>query len=201
MLAGSSVEKQLEAHAAGTGATSTIAASMQTPFFYTSANVARVNVALEIPSSLLTFEKVKGKFHSELNVLGIAYRKDGSVGARFSDKVKFDLESKQDAKNLQKKPLHYENQFDVASGEYTLKVAFSAGGERVGKVESPLAVEPYADHQFALSGVALSKEMHKSAELGALLDTELIEDRVPLIYKGIQIVPADRAASRRMTPH
>jgi hypothetical protein len=40
---------------------------------------------------------VKGKQHSELNILGIAYRKDGSVGARFSDTVKVDFETKREA--------------------------------------------------------------------------------------------------------
>jgi len=36
-----------------------IAATIQTPFFYTGPNVARVNVAMEIPASALKFEKEK----------------------------------------------------------------------------------------------------------------------------------------------
>ena len=51
-----------------------------------------MNLAMEIPSDSLKFDKEKGKYHANVNVLGIAYRPDGSVGARFSDTVNLDLE-------------------------------------------------------------------------------------------------------------
>ncbi len=79
MLAQSPVAKQLEMRAASKQ-DGDVDAMLQLPFFYTSPNVARVNVAMEIPGTSFKFEKEKGKQHSELNVLGIAYRKDGSVG-------------------------------------------------------------------------------------------------------------------------
>jgi hypothetical protein len=96
-LAGNSVEKDLENRVAGTAA-GTVKASMQTPFFYTSPNTARVNMAMEISADTINFEKAKKKFHSELNILGIAYRADGTVGAKFSDTVKLDLENKRNWK-------------------------------------------------------------------------------------------------------
>jgi len=42
-----------------------------------------------------------------LNVLGIAYRPDGTIGARFSDTVNMDLE-KDEWKEFTKLPYHYE---------------------------------------------------------------------------------------------
>ena len=39
----------------------------------------------------LKFEKQSSNLHSTLNVLGIAYKPDGTVGARFTDVVEFDF--------------------------------------------------------------------------------------------------------------
>jgi len=47
--------------------------------FFTGANVARVNVAMELPAASFNSRKDKGKLRSTLNVLAIAYKKDGSV--------------------------------------------------------------------------------------------------------------------------
>jgi hypothetical protein len=107
---------------------------MQVPFFYTSTNTARVYVAMDIPTSSVKVEKVKGKQHAEINVMGIAYRADGNVAAKFTDVVKKDFEEKKQAEEFVKKPFRYDNQFDLGSGEYTLKVVFSEGGAGFGKV-------------------------------------------------------------------
>jgi VWFA-related protein len=189
LLAGNPTEKTLEARAASAQA-GNVTASMELPFFYTSSNVARVNVALEIATGDLKFEKQKGKFHSAVNVLGLAYLPDGSVGARFSDTVNLDFEDKKQAEAFKEKPMHYESQFDVASGKYNLKVVYASAGESFGKIEMPLVVEPYDAKQFSMSGLALSKEARPAADLGTSLDTLLLEDRVPLIAQGMQLVPA-----------
>jgi hypothetical protein len=148
-----------------------------------------VNVALEITPDSLKFEKEKGKMHSAVNVLGVAYRKDGSVGARFSDIVNLDLLDKGEVDKFKKQPLHYENQFDIASGEYNFTVVFSSGGENFGKLQTPLVVEPYQTGEFALSGLALSKQARRTADPATGLDASLLEDRTPLISSGVQIVP------------
>jgi VWFA-related protein len=187
LLAGNPIEKTLESRASAAQA-GTVAASMQLPYFYTGPNVARVNVAMEIPPGVMKFEKVKGKFHAEMNVLGIAYNADGSVGARFSDTLKRDFEEKKQVEEFEAAPFHYENEFEVASGKYTLKVVFSAGGANFGKIESPLTIDPWAS-QFGLSGIALSKQIHKQAAMAVGLDQSLIEDRVPLVTQGVQVIP------------
>jgi hypothetical protein len=186
VLAGNPVEKTLESRVSGSAA-GNIAATIQTPFFYTGPNVARVNIAMEIPASALKFEKEKGRFQAEMNVLGVAYKPDGSVGARFSDTIKRDFEDKKQVEAFQQLPFHYENQFEAASGDYNLKVVFSAGGSNFGKLEAPLKIEPWSS-QFGLGSIALSREFHPAAQMGAL-DASLIEDKVPLIAGGAQVIP------------
>ncbi len=188
LLAGKPVEQDLENRATGSQP-GTVTASMLAPFFYTSPNTARVDVAIEIPSESLKFEKVKGKLHSEVNVLGIAYKLDGAIAARFSDTVKLDLENQKELAAFKQKPLHYENQFDVASGKYNFKVVFSSGGESFGKLEQPLVVDPNDGTQFGLSALALSKEVHRVSELETALDAELLEGRAPLVALGFQFTP------------
>ena len=189
LLAGNPIEKTLEARAASAQA-GNIAASMQLPFFYTGTNTARVNVAMDIPTDSLKFAKDKGKFHADVNVLGIASAKDGTVGARFSDTVKLEFPDKKQMEAFQQRPYHYENQFDIAAGQYNLKVVFGSSNDSFGKVEMPLAVEPYDTKQFGLSGIALSKEVYRASDMGSSLDAELISDRKPLVASGMQIVPA-----------
>jgi hypothetical protein len=189
LLAGKPIEKDLESRANGTQS-GNVAATMAVPFFYTSNNVARINLAMEIPTSSIKFEKEKGKQHAEVNVLGIAYKADGSVAARFSDTVNLDLDGKKEVQEFQKEPLHYENQFDVASGQYTLKVAFNFGGDTFGKLEAPLNIDPYDGKQFSVSGIALSHNVHRVSDMATGLDDVLLQDHTPLVVQGMQVVPS-----------
>jgi VWFA-related protein len=188
LLAGKPTEKELESRANGSQA-GNLKASMQAPFFYTSPNTARVNLAMEIPADFLKFEKEKGKQHAEINVLGIAYKADGSVGARFSDTVNLDFDGKKEAEQFTRQSFHYENQFDIGPGQYNLKVVFSSSGQSFGKIEAPLAIDPYDGKKFTVSALALSKEMHRVSDLATGLDAQLLEDRTPLVTMGMQIVP------------
>jgi hypothetical protein len=188
LLSGKPVEKVLESRAAAPQP-GNIGASMQVPYFYTSANMARVNVAMEIPSDSLKFQKQKGKLHAAMDVLGIATTAEGTVGARFSDTLKLDFDDQRQIDALKLKPLHYENQFDIASGAYTIKIVFSAGGDSFGKLELPLVVGEYQPNQFGLSGLALSKESHLATDLRLDVETLLIDDQTPLIANGKRIIP------------
>src|SRR5581483_3562126 len=114
MLAGNPSEKDLEIRAAA-AQPGNVSAQMQLPYFYTAPNVARVNVAMEIATDKIKFEKQKGKYHATVNVLGLANLPDGSVGARFSDALKLEFDEKKEMEAFQGHPMHYENQFDVAS--------------------------------------------------------------------------------------
>jgi hypothetical protein len=196
LLSGKPAEKDLETRAQATEA-GTIATPLQLSYFYTGANTARIDVAMEIPATSVKFEKLKGKQHGEVNILGIAYKGDGSVGARFSDTVKLDFDDKKQIEEFEKKPLHYDNQFDVATGKYTFKVVFRAGGEDFGKMERPLDVPEYDGKKFSISGIALSTEIHKVDQVEAGLDQLLLEGRTPLIAAGMQVTPTGNSAFKK----
>ena len=181
LLAGTVAGQDLERRAAAAQAGG-IGALMQLSYVYLSPGVARVNLAMEVPPDALKFESQKGKLHAEINFLGIASAADGTVGARFSDSLRLDPDSKG-------KPLHYEKEFKIVPGNYNFTMAFSSGGESVGKLEMPLTVDTRQPGQLALSGLVLSKEAHPAAELGLGM-AGLVENRTPLIAEGVQIVPS-----------
>ena len=187
VLADKPIAKQLEAHALGSES-GDITGSLAAPFFYTSPGTARVNLALDVAGSSIKFDKEKGKYHAVLNVLGVATKSDGTVAARFSDAVDLEMDKKQ-LDDFAGKPYHYENQFYIASGQYTLNVAVNAG-DKYGKFEVPLVVDPYDKAQFSMSGLALSKEFHKIGDRPENLDAMLLQDRTPLVTQGLQIVPS-----------
>jgi hypothetical protein len=188
LLAGKPIGHELENYAGGSQP-STVPSSMETPFFFTSANVARVSLAMEVPSSSIRFAKEKGKFRSDVNVLGIATRSDGSEAARFSDTVHLEFQ-KQQLAEFNKEPFHYENQFDIAPGQYRLTVVFGSGPENLGKLEAPLAIDSYDGKQLSLSSLALSKELHPVSQTQGELDADLMEGHTPLVIQGMQLVPA-----------
>jgi VWFA-related protein len=187
-LEGKPVEKQMEAQASG-AAEGTIHASMQAPYFYSAPNVARVNLTMEIPGDALVFNKDKGKYHANVNILGIAYKPDGSVGARFSDTLSMEME-KDEWKEFTKGPYQYQNQFDAAPGTYKLAVVLSSGGQGFAKLETPLQIEAFDGNKLTLGGVVLSSSLRRVDEIPTEVDATLLEDRKPLIVKGMQITPA-----------
>ena len=186
-LAGKPIVRDLETRAAT--AVPTSGGSLQAPFFYTSPNEARINLAMEIPSSTIDFEKVKGKYHADVNVLGIAYRTDGSVASRFSDEISMDYE-KDEWQKFTRAPMRYQNQFSIAPGQYKLDVVLSGGGQKFGKYEVPLVIEPYDGTTFSLSGVALSSQMRRISDTESDLDADLLADRLPMIVQGVELTPS-----------
>ena len=180
--------KVLEEQAASSRPTD-FAVSLSAPHFYTGADVARVNLTLAVPAGSLAFEKEKGKFHYEINILGIAYDDHNSVAARFSDTIKMDLEKK-DQKEFSKGSYTYRNNFNIAPGNYTLKVVLAAGGQKFGKYEKPLSIAPYNGSEFRISSVALSSQMQPVSNLTAGLDAALLEERTPLVTRGMEIIPS-----------
>ena len=199
MLAGKPIEKEMESRASVSGATAGNAASnaasgagagsLEAPFFYTSPNEARVHLAMEVPTASIDCPKVKGKYHADVNVLGIAYRPDGTVASRFSDEVTLDMEKDQWEK-FTKEPMPYQNQFSLAPGEYRLSVVVSGGGDKFAKFEIPLAVDAYDGKKFSLSAVALSNQFQPVSEMGSTLDADLLADRAPLMVRNMEITPS-----------
>jgi VWFA-related protein len=176
-------EKELETVADSPAAASG-GASIALPFFYRGPNVARVDMALDIPSA--SFEPVQtgGKLQAELAVLGLVYTPAGKVAARFSDKAHFEFATREQFDEFARQPLHYEHQFDVAAGKYNFKVVYRSAKDRFGKVEAPLGVDPWDGRKLGLSAIALSHEV----EVAPATDEALDEGPQPLVFRGMQIV-------------
>jgi VWFA-related protein len=188
LLKGKPEGKVLEERAASPQA-GEIPVSLSAPYFYVEPGVARVNLALSIPGSAIDFEKQKGISHSDVNVLGIAYRENGSIAARFSDTVKLDYQKKE-LKDFSKGSFDYQNTFNIAPGSYTLKLVLSAGGEKFGKYVVALVVEPFSGNDLSLGGPALGDKFVSVSQLTANMDAALLEERTPLVFNGMQLVPS-----------
>jgi VWFA-related protein len=164
----------------------TTAASASLPFFYEPNGVARVNLALEIPSPVLEAGDLYGKVHAEIDVLGVAYvPTSGAVAARFTHKMKFDFDTRKQFDDFLRRPLHCEHQFEIAPGAYLFKVVFRSGKDRFGAVEAPLAVDAFQGTQLGLSAIALSRNVQPISPEAAEEDAESGE--VPLIFRGNRI--------------
>jgi len=183
--------------AAAAAASGILTAAMQLPYFYASANVARVNLAMEIPTSKIKFEKAKGKPHAELRVTGVATKPGGEVAGRFNDTVNLDFESTKESDAFAKQPYHYEYQFNLPPGQYHLGVTVEAGEGISGKVEMPLVVDAWDGRLIGLSGVALSRDSRAVPDLVSDLDDSLLEDHRALVAGPRQIVPSGSNRFRR----
>jgi hypothetical protein len=188
VLAGKAEGKALEAQLAGSQASGghmTADAS----YFYMAANDALVNVAVALPADALNFEKEKKNFKCDVTILGVAYRPDGSVAARLSDSRPLNFD-KQEYKDFADTGFIYRSGFDIAPGQYTLKIAVGTGGNGVAKQEIPLTVQPYNGKQFSLSGVVLSNQFQPVSQSAVTLDEALLEDQKTFVAQGMQIQPS-----------
>lgn len=187
LLVGQPIEKDLENFVKGSD-NGSVEAALQAPFFYTSGNTVRVTAAISIPTEAWKFEKHKGKFHGEMNLLGIAYRQDGTVAARFSDSVKLDFDSKKALDAFyEKSQVNFRKEFEAVPGVYTLKVVFNVGSG-FGKLEIPMNAEA-GDNQLRASAIAFSQDFHPVAKGDAAVDSSLTDDRTPLIYGETEFIP------------
>jgi len=199
LLSGTAAEKEMDNRAAGDQRGS-LTAALQLPYFYAEPNLARLHMAMEIPTKNVTFAKVKTKFHAEVQLLAVAVQADGAEGARFSDTVKLDFNRQEEVDAFLKQPLHYEGQFEVASGSYTLKVVLATGGENFGKLETPLTIDPYDGKKLMLSGLALSKQIRSLADPGQVQEAQLLEGVAPLIFQDLRLVPTGDNWLRKSDP-
>ncbi len=204
LLSGKPAELQLETHIQGTEP-GDIVSPAQVTYFYTGPDTARVDLAMDIPADKIKFEKVKGKLHSDINILGLAYKPDGTIGARFSDTMKLEADDKKEADKIVEKPLHYQAQFDAASGDYRFKIAFTTNnGADFGKLEVPLDIEPFDGKDFRMSSILLSANIHKIGPEDLGIEADLVDGRTPFIAvsgpNSFQVTPAGNTSFKKTDP-
>ncbi|HEY6291995.1 MAG TPA: VWA domain-containing protein [Terriglobia bacterium] len=187
-LAGKPEAKTLEAQLAGSQPGSA-QMSAEASYFYAGADDAVVNVALAVPGDALKFEKDQKEFKSEVSILGAAYRPDGTVAARFSDSRSLSFDKK-DMKDFTQQSFNYHTGFEIAPGQYTLKVIVSTGANSFAKQELPITVRPYNGNQFSISGVVLSDQIHRVQDSAVSLNEALLEDQKVFVAQNYQFQPS-----------
>ena len=95
----------------------------------------------------------------ELDELAVQARGAGGQGLAWLPGPLDKFLSDAEVKKFLEKPYVYQNQFEIGSGQYKLKVVFTSGNNSFGKLETPLVVDSYDAKQFSMSAVALSKDV------------------------------------------
>jgi VWFA-related protein len=180
--------ESLETRAAAI-ATSTMNANAQLSWFYIGTNRANVLVAAEADLANVALKKDATGLHGKLEVVGIVSRPDGAEAARFADTVNVDFDDEQHAAAFLQTPWHYQHQFAAAAGSYLFRLAIGAGPDAIGKVETPLTIEPWNSTSFAIGDIALSRGT-RVANGDSELDAIDPENRAPLVASGKEFVPA-----------
>jgi len=187
LLKGAPEDKKLEGYLAA-GKQGNIHPGMQASVFIGAAGNARVDVDVELP-----FEQVKSKdlkdWAQPVDVLILAYGKDGRVFARHSELVPAD-------KDLASNPIlsldwasisftfvRYDAQIELPPGEYKLGFAYSHGPD-FGIAVVPLAVDNYDGSQFSISSIALCKRVRGAGE------KPVAKEFVPLAAGSNEYTPA-----------
>jgi hypothetical protein len=66
----------------------------------------------------------------------------------------------------------------------------SGGGDTFGKFESPLQIDSYDGKSMSLGGIVLTNSATRVSDIPTGIDSILLEDRTPLVVKGMQVVPS-----------
>jgi hypothetical protein len=206
---GKEMERDLASAEAGK-----ISLSLQTGIFLTDTDSVRVHIALEFPWKSLKHEWRYQRLYATIGVMGMAYRKDGTVATRFSDQACCPSDdphiiegatSDQDfsAFDLVHIPNRYDTQIDLPPGEYDLRVVLS-DGSKFGRVEVPLTVDQYDRTQLAVSSVVLCKRFHEVGAVSpkdtAQLLAQYMPQYVPLVSKSMEVTPAGDTRFKKGDP-
>jgi hypothetical protein len=174
-----SAQGALEARAAG-GVHGNIEVGLQLSWFYSKPDVAVVDIAMDIDSQAM---KIKG-LHGEFNVLGIAYRQDGSVAARVGDTIKLDFDTPTQLNAFLKTHYRYSKQFNISPGRYNFRMAVGSGDQAFGTARRPLDVAPWSGQTMSVSGIALGVQDYPLTDVTAELDNSMLEARIVLPRRG-----------------
>ncbi len=146
--------------------------SLQAGFFYTGENRARAYLALGFPWQSLWHRWKKGKLYASIAVLGMVYRKDGALAARFSswwwdshDFPDFVQRTPGNSQNAYPSldftllPADCETEVDLPPGQYKLRVVLS-DGKKYGRVTMPLDIPRRDADDLGLSSIFLARRYH-----------------------------------------
>jgi hypothetical protein len=219
-LKGTDAGAQMEAEAAS-AQPGKLPLSVQAVATFNDASTGRVNIAVEFPWRALN-AYWDGNFRSaDVNLLGLVYKEDGSLAARFSDVAyspkTFDFHKANrlgDWRDVLPKeflesrlPTRYEMQIYLARGTYKLRIVVT-DGKNFGLADVPFTVENYNANNLAISGIVLSKRFVDMAAVwpppDAANHTESLKrdlstapEYVPLVSEGKGYTPTGDTVFRQ----
>ena len=158
-------------------------------YFYDSPRSAKVLLATQIRLEKAKFQKFDKQLGTNLNIMGIAYAEDNSMAARFSETVPIRFDREKEAE-VRKGNLRYRNYFRLRPGKYRLKLAVSDASSNLGSTEQSLDVPGFPDQGFAGSSLVVAERGAQLPNLIENLQTQLLDERDPLLYSGTQVEPS-----------
>ena len=205
-LIGTTLGKQLESNLATPR--SKVDITFLAADFFTDTEAARVHVVLDWPWESLKLDS------TTYGVLGMVFKKDGSLATRFSDLLEYP--SPEELRELNGAYVYhdsadiatrYETQLILPPGEYDVRIALS-DGTKFGRAETPLTVQSHDRNELAISKITLCKQIQDaspySASSGAQSPgnwtTKIPGSYVSLVSKDIEFKPtADTRFKKRET--
>jgi hypothetical protein len=185
---------------------------LQAGFFWMDANTVRADLTLEFPWDSLRRTWSEGSLYATIGVLGLVYKKDGTLAKRFSDfgccasdepsfvSTNGTHQVAYPDMDITLIPTRYETQIDLPPGEYNLKLILS-DGSNFARAEVPLNIESYDGKQLGVSSLVLCKRTRDAAvaaqEAAAV---NLAPQYVPLVSEGVQFTPTGDATFRKGDP-
>jgi VWFA-related protein len=197
-LAGSKGERSLMSAISSPTPLTQLPVSFRPVFFYDSPQLARVPISARIQRGTIELKKKGGLMVNAVDIMGVAYAEDGSVAARFSETLNLAVEKERE-ELFRNSDIPYRNYIKLRPGKYQLKLAIADEKGKVGTSEQSLAVPPMPAG-LASSSLVVSQEMTQLPDLIKNMQTRLLDEADPLIYKGIQILAPVGNTVRRENP-
>jgi hypothetical protein len=175
--------------------------TLGTVVFHLSMAGARVYIAIEFPWQALEYEWKNKTLHTSIGVLGMVYKTDGTLAARFSDSGCCDVQLPEISYRFKQLilPTRYETQLELPRGEYNLLVVLSDGTE-FGLARMPLTVNSYDGKQLAISDIAICSRIREAPPATGQATVKLPENYAPLVSNGYEVTPTANTRLRRGEP-
>ena len=197
-LKGTELGKAMQSNLAS-GKQSKIGLSLSAVGFFANTHAARVQISVAFTPNRITRQGEECYGLPEIRILGMIYRKDGSLAARFSDFTSRNFSPRGQAMPLllpnSTAPVScvaagpsYETQVYLPPGDYRLQVALM-DGKKFGRAEIPLTVDGYDGKHLAISGIALARRYRDASGGSDQMPTALPVAYVPLLSQGVELTP------------
>jgi VWFA-related protein len=170
-----------------------ITIAMELNYFQLSRAEYYVPVAMKIPGSELTLARRRGAARTSIDFIGEIKDEYGITIQNIRDKVEIKL-SDEDAEQLARRPIQYENGYTLLPGKYVIKVlARDATTGRIGTYQTPFTIPNLVreSQRIPISSVVLSSQRVALGDELFSVNQKTATDAVnPLIHEGQKLIPS-----------